>query len=373
MPPAGGPGDRRPAPLPPAPHQAARASVPRGGDARTCLGIGLVVLDVVYSPDAAAPSCYAGGSCCNVLTILAWLGWRSLPVAHLGDDSYAGRIVRDMSLFGVDSSFVETDPLVDTPRIVQRMLGGPPPPRHGFFFRCEHGRRLPRWRAPGRAGREAAMGGAPSPDVLYFDRATAGALDMARRCQRAGALVVFEPPAPPKSAVGRECAQLADVVKACRGGDGSLPDPWPARGQLRIATMSEEGLEYEARLGERAVSGRLPAVRTEPIVDTSGAGDWLTAGFLHMLPAGGRPAGASRRSLERALRFGQSLAAINCRYAGARGSMYSNTADAAVSAARAAASAGAVDPGRLKGGRGVVASADAPGSRCAACACDVGQ
>ena len=294
-------------------------------------------------------------------------------MAHLGDDSYAGRIVRDMSLFGVDSSFVETDPLVDTPRIVQRMLGGPPPPRHGFFFRCEHGRRLPRWRAPGRAGREAAMGGAPSPDVFYFDRATAGALDMARRCQGAGALVVFEPPAPPKSAVGRECAQLADVVKACRGGDGSLPDPWPARGQLRIATMSEEGLEYEARLGERAVSGRLPAVRTDSIADTSGAGDWLTAGFLHMLPAGGRPAGASRRSLERALRFGQSLAAINCRYAGARGSMYSNTADAAVSAARAAASAGAVDPGRLKGGRGVAASADAPGSRCAACACDAGQ
>ena len=217
------------------------------------------------------------------------------------------------------------------------------------------------------------MGGAPAPDVFYFDRATAGALDMARRCQGAGALVVFEPPAPPKSDVGRQCVQLADVVKACRGGNGALPDPWPARGHLRIATMSEDGLEYEARLGERAVSGRLPAVRTDSIADTSGAGDWLTAGFLHMLPARGWPAGSPRRSLERALRFGQSLAAINCRYAGARGSMYSNTADAAVSAAHEAASAGAVDPGRLKGGGGAAASAGAPDGRCAACACDTGQ
>lgn len=217
------------------------------------------------------------------------------------------------------------------------------------------------------------MGGVPAPDVFYFDRATAGALDMARRCRKAGALVVFEPPVPPRSDTAKRCAMASDIVKACRGTDGPLPGPWPDEGQLRIGTLSGDGLEYEARLGGRAVSGRLPAVRTDSIIDTSGAGDWLTAGFLHMLPGAGRPAGATKRSLDRALRFGQSLSAINCRYAGARGAMYSNTAEAVVSAAHAAASAGVVDPGPLGGGSGAAASDEPPGARCAACACGTGQ
>ena len=350
---------------------------PRRGSTRSCLGAGLVALDVIYPLHASVPHCRAGGSCCNVLTVLAWLGWRSCPVARLGDDPDGRRIARDVSAFGVDTSHVERDPSISTPRIIQRSLGGLPP-RHRFLFRCEHGRRLPHWRPPGKAGRSDAVAGVPSPDVFYFDRAGKGALDMARLCQRAGALVVFEPPAPPKSAISRQCARLADVVKICGRAGRSGSRLWagaPAAGQLRIATRSEEGLEYEARLagGRRAISGELPAIRTDAIVDTSGAGDCLTAGFLHALPAragkGVRSglAGASRASLERALRFGQALAAINCRYAGARGLMYANTAKTAASAAKAAMSSGRVDAGRLGAPRG--AGGRAPGGRCGAYDC----
>ena len=343
---------------------------------RTCLGAGLVVLDVIYPPaGGGAPRCCAGGSCCNVLTILAWLGWRSCPVARLGDDPDAGEIMRDMSRAGVDLSHVARDPLIATPRIIQRSLGGPSP-RHGFFFRCGHGRRLPRWRPPDGAGRSAALDGVPVPDVFYFDRATPGALDMAGRCRRAGALVVFEPPRWSKRPAFGRCMRLADVVKGCGDGRGPRFAPWtdaPAEGQLRIATISAAGLEYEARLGGRAFGGRLPAVRAGgPVADAAGSGDWLTAGFLHALPAraaGGRGglAGASRASLERALVFGQSLAAINCLYSGARGAMYANAAAAVVSAAESAASSGKADPRRLGAARG--AGARAPGGRCGAYAC----
>ena len=78
-------------------------------------------------------------------------------------------------------------------------------------------------------------------------------------------------------------------------------------------------------------------------------------------------AGTFRASLERALMFGQALAAINCRYAGARGLMYANTAGTVVSVAEAAASSGKVDPRRLgiarnTGGR-------VQGGRCGSYAC----
>lgn len=343
---------------------------------RTCLGTGLVVLDVIYPAGATGLRCLAGGSCCNVLAALAWLGWRSIPVARLGDDPDAGRIVRDMSRFGVDSSHVGRDPAVATPRIIERLLVGTEP-RHEFYFRCRHGRRLPRWRPPGAAARSAALGAVPAPDVFYFDRATPGALDMAGRCRRAGALVVFEPPGRPGGAAFRRGARLADVVKVSAGPGGVASfGPWadaPEAGQLRIATRSEEGLEYEARhAGGRAAAGSMPAVQAGGVVDAAGAGDMLTAGFLHALPASGAarargPAGMPRAPLERALRFGQSLSAINCRYAGARGAMYANTAEAAASAAEAAASAGRVDPGRLGAAR--YAGSHVQGGRCGAYAC----
>src|SRR5437879_1248419 len=51
------------------------------------LGTGLIALDVVVGPQpGAAPRCWAGGTCGNVLTILAYFGWRSYPAATLGND-----------------------------------------------------------------------------------------------------------------------------------------------------------------------------------------------------------------------------------------------------------------------------------------------
>ena len=40
-----------------------------------------------------------------------------------------------------------------------------------------------------------------------------------------------------------------------------------------ISALPEDGLEYEARLGKRVVSGVLPAVRTDSLADMPCAGD----------------------------------------------------------------------------------------------------
>src|SRR5262249_13894143 len=65
-----------------------------------------------------------------------------------------------------------------------------------------------------------------------------------------------------------------------------------------------------------------------PLVrDTAGCGDWCTAGLLSILGVHGQAglATITERTLIRALKYGQALAAWNCQYEGARGGMYELT------------------------------------------------
>ena len=65
----------------------------------------------------------------------------------------------------------------------------------------------------------------------------------------------------------------------------------------------------------------MPALR---LLDTCGSGDWCTAGLIAKAGRNGlaslRAGGA--KGLEAGLRYGQTLAAWNCGFEGARGGMY---------------------------------------------------
>jgi len=65
-------------------------------------------------------------------------------------------------------------------------------------------------------------------------------------------------------------------------------------------------------------------LRGEAVADTAGAGDWCTAGIIHLLGRKGLAgmAAMEQGDIERAISFGQALAAWNCAYEGARGGMY---------------------------------------------------
>ena len=58
--------------------------------------------------------------------------------------------------------------------------------------------------------------------------------------------------------------------------------------------------------------------------DAAGAGDWCSAGIIHLLGRSGRRGfeKADANDIDAALSFGQALAALNCYYEGARGNMY---------------------------------------------------
>lgn len=94
---------------------------------------------------------------------------------------------------------------------------------------------------------------------------------------------------------------------------------------VEIQTLGASGLRYRHRLG-RGVSAwkTLDAIAAPRLADTCGSGDWCTAGLIaKAAEAGlsGLKAGGAK-GLDAALRYGQTLAAWNCGFEGARGGMY---------------------------------------------------
>lgn len=290
----------------------------RGSERPTCLGSGLVVLDVIFRAGSDEPEFLAGGSCCNVLTILSYFGWRSFPFARLGGDIEGDRIVEDMRTWGVQDRFIVRERGARSPRIIQRIRAGRNP-GHSFSFRCSHGRRLP---SP-RPLRLDSLGGMedriPPARVFYFDRAAPSSLALARRQKKLGSLVVFEPPRILSGTIFKECLEVADVLKYCRG--SVREDGGRARPPLEIQTSGKAGLRYRSGMLSQTEWTELPAFGVDGLIDAAGSGDWLTAGLIQELARNGALRGATDRILRDALRFGQCLAALNCLCSGARGLM----------------------------------------------------
>ena len=68
------------------------------GDIASCWGVGFVAMDVVdVEGDRFAA---VGGSCGNVMAILAWLGWTARPIARLGGDATGDFIRRGATWVG---------------------------------------------------------------------------------------------------------------------------------------------------------------------------------------------------------------------------------------------------------------------------------
>ena len=293
----------------------------------TALGTGLLALDFVVATDVPPFTC-AGGSCGNVLAVLAHLGWMSYPIARLGDDGATEWLVSDLEGAGVSSEFIERGDGGSTPVIVQRVSeDGDGNPRHRFERVCPHCKAwFPSYK-PVLVRRAAELTPElPEPKAFYFDRASAGSIALAQWSREQGALVVFEPSGWKDERLFRRAVEVSDVVKfahdrmsAADGGD--LDRILRASGvRLAVETRGAGGLRY--RIGARGKWHELGSFRVGRAVDTAGAGDWTTAGLIFALSERGDAAGPLRsQAVKEALQFGQALAAINCLFLSARGAM----------------------------------------------------
>ena len=179
-------------------------------------GTGLVAMDVVMNADPASPlRSWAGGTCGNVLSILAYLGWDAYPIARMNGDPASVRVRADMKGWGVHLDFASCNPTTHTPIIVQEIKKNRHGvPTHKFSWACPHcGEWLPGYKAVTMDAVETIAPSLPGSDVFFFDRLSRAALMLAAQAAEAGAVVVFEPSGKSDPKMFAEALQIAHVVK----------------------------------------------------------------------------------------------------------------------------------------------------------------
>lgn len=136
----------------------------------------------------------------------------------------------------------------------------------------------------------------------------------------------FEPSGIGDEEMFAECVRVAHVLKYSHERLSDLDGPLKGSTvELEIETRGEQGLRFRNRKGSRMGAWHsLASLEAPSVIDTSGSGDWCTAGLMERIGSR-RNAVATLGDVEEikeALRFGQALAALNCGYEGARGLMY---------------------------------------------------
>lgn len=294
------------------------------------LGTGLVALDLVVSADPNTPvGAWAGGTCANVMSILAWLGWDAYPIARMDGDAAAIRVKADLQRCGVKVDLTDCEPAASTPIVVQQIKRTPAGfATHKFSWSCLRcGGWLPSFKPVTRAVIERVTPYLAGSAVFFLDRVSRAALDLAAHAADDGAVVMFEPSGRGDEKLFAEALQLAHIVKysdqrltaLCSGSAaGNLV--------LEVQTLGSNGLRFRLPRNRRNPQWRtMPATPAPSVVDSCGSGDWCTAGLLSGLATEGidRLQGATVQTVKNALGVGQQLAAWNCAFEGARGGMYS--------------------------------------------------
>lgn len=293
---------------------------------RNAIGAGLLALDLILNEDEATPmrtNVVAGGSCGNVLAVLAYLGWNTYPVAQLGDNNATVMLCQDLTRWGVKMDFIDKSPQGVTPVIIHRIF--PAKRQHRFEFRNPQTQEwLPRFRPATKKYVQAVSAGFPKAAVYYFDRATPANLLLAELSRAAGTLVVFEPSSCKDRLPFERALALAHIVKFSQQRLPDYPADYPLNQALvEIQTKGEEGIIYRMQATGSSWTS-LPAFHVEEPVDTAGAGDWCTAGIIDQLVmhSSGQATWLSPVKVAHAISIGQTYGTINCCFAGARGAMY---------------------------------------------------
>lgn len=287
------------------------------------LGAGLISLDVLIRDGERLPvSYYVGGTCGNVMMILAHMGWDAYPIARLDGTKDTTRLLADMKKNSVHTDYISTSD-GKTPVIVQRnFINKDGVPTHRFESRNNIGRFYLDFKSLTLKQANDVIARIDFvPNVFFFDRVSPAILKLANAFKVKGSVVFFEP----SSRGGdvktfNKCVEVADVVKFS---DQRIKDYHQfddVEDKLFIQTQGAQGLTYRLNSGWT----HLEPMVNDNVIDTAGAGDWTAAALInelykdkekqkifHFTPA----------AIAEALNAAQRIGAQSCSYEGARGMM----------------------------------------------------
>jgi sugar/nucleoside kinase (ribokinase family) len=295
----------------------------------TCIGTGLVALDIIINGKINTPTkIFAGGSCGNIMAILSLFGWETFPIARLKSNNAAKKLILDFKKWKVNTNLISIKDDGSTPIIIQRIkedkLGNP---IHKFEFRNPNdGSWFPGYKPVLSAEVPDIIKKTKPPLVFYFDRVNRASIDFAKFYKSQGSLIYFEPSSIGEMRLFEECLQVTDVIKFSSDRIKEYGKLFPQqRVSLEIETQGKDGLKYRFDLAKK--EKKWNSIGSHPIndlVDSSGAGDWLSAGIILKLGKTGYKGfkKTDSKNVLSAIKFGQSLGSLNCMFDGARGLMY---------------------------------------------------
>ena len=254
------------------------------GKKLTCLGAGTFPLDNLHEKngkDVKTIYQHVGGTCGNVMSILAWMGWHTLPAARL-DDSEAGLLIKaDLESYGCDTRLVSNTPDGGTTILdIIHKTGRDGKPKTAYMAHSPRGGRFVNHRFWTLKQAQALFDSLEEmPDVFFFDRCAPGNILLAQLFHERGVLVYYEPNEPVDRNFLRAVA-ASDIVKFSNEKHPDVSFTEDFTDKLFIQTLNEKGLRFKLR-AEGWIT--IPPEHNPHAVDEEGAGDWTTSTFINEL------------------------------------------------------------------------------------------
>lgn len=255
---------------------------------KTCMGAGIFNLDIVASKEGKELTTIieeVGGTCGNVMAILAHMGCHTYPVARLDDSAFGQKIADDLRNFGCDTTYV-TNSADGGTTLLNVVHKTDKDGNHKVSVRASgpQGGRFPNYRFILKERAQQILDTISfTPDVFFFDSPNAGHRILAEGLGVKGTLVYFEP----GTSKGNDILKSIEVSHIVKFSDETIADLSFLKGfhnKLFIQTMGANGIRFKLKDNEWI---HLPAVKNDKAVDWEGAGDWTTSTFINYLMSNG--------------------------------------------------------------------------------------
>lgn len=291
------------------------------------IGTGLACLDIIN--DEKNVSVMNGGTCANVLTVLAQLGESAtMLLPEYINDLQNNDFYLTLKKLNVDLIFYGKTKQ-NIPRIVEAYDDSN---EHFFYTKCPYcNENLIKNKLITEREAKAVERLVTECDVFFTDRISSGIKEIAKEFNEKGAKVFYEPNS------GRNLKALMDMAKLCNILKVStdrismntvnriLSQCQNNMLEVVITTHGKQGLSFCYKMSNGEFSNWIegPYIEFNNIVDTSGAGDWLTAGFLHYWDE--KKFTLSKEIIYNTLKKALRLSEIACMAQGAQGAFYNKT------------------------------------------------